>query len=73
MIAMTEQPRAARRTLTIGGIALAVMAVGWFLLSVRVAHSDARTAAGETIGVTLGLLVLASVIGAARGHRDGDG
>jgi hypothetical protein len=45
------------------------VAVGWFVLSMRVAHSDARTAAGEAVGATLGLLLFASVIGAIRGHR----
>jgi hypothetical protein len=71
MGAVTEDPSGpSRRTLAVGGLVLAVVAVGWFLLSMRVAHSDARTAAGEAVGAALGLLLFASVIGAIRGHRD---
>ncbi len=54
----------------VGGLVLLAVAVGWFVLSVRVAHSDARTAAGEAVGATLGLLLFVSVIGAIRGRHD---
>ena len=69
---MTEQPAPSRRTLTIGAIALVAVAVGWFLLSMRVAHNDARTAAGESVGAMLGLLLFASLIGALRSRRSTD-
>ena len=48
---------------------LVAVAVGWYFLSVLVAHSSPRTAAGEAIGVILGLLLVVSVIGAVRSSR----
>ena len=46
--------------------ALFLAAVGWFLLSLLVAHNDVRTAIRETVGVGLGLMILISMIGAVR-------
>jgi hypothetical protein len=67
-----DQPGPSRRTLAVGGFVLLVVAIGWFMLSTRVAHSDPRTAAGEAVGAMLGLLLFISVIGAFRHRRDGD-
>ncbi|MBN1172499.1 MAG: hypothetical protein JXA67_10045 [Micromonosporaceae bacterium] len=65
-----------RRPLAVGVAGLCAALVGWFMLSSLVAHSDLRTAARETIGFGLGLLIVISIIGAIRNgsraeHRDG--
>jgi hypothetical protein len=49
---------------TAGAVAVAVLAVGWFLLSHFVMGTDAADAVGEALGAGLGLLVALSVIGA---------
>lgn len=69
---MTEPSGPARQTLTIGAVALVIFAIGWFVLSTRVAHHDARTAAGESLGAALGLLLFVSLIGAVRSRRRAD-
>lgn len=53
-------------TLTFGGIAALAVAVGWFLLSSRVAHTDVETAVSESLGAMLVLMLIASVIGSIR-------
>jgi len=52
--------------LTFGGVAAVAVAVGWFLLSSRVAHTDAETAVSESLGAILVLLLIVSVIGSIR-------
>jgi hypothetical protein len=52
--------------LTFGGLAAAAVAVGWFLLSYRIAHTDAETALSESVGAILVLLLVLSVIGSVR-------
>jgi hypothetical protein len=72
---MTAETGPSRRTWTIGAIGLLAVAAGWFALSLRVAHNNVRTAAGEAIGVMLAILVVASVVGAfvsRRGDDDAD-
>lgn len=59
--------------LTLG--AAVVCGFGWFLLAWRVMHETAGDAAGEALGVTFGILIVASVIGALRsfGRKGGTG
>ena len=57
--------------MTIGGFAAVAVAVGWFLFSSRVAHTDAETAVSESLGAILVLMLIMSVIGSI-GHRDTD-
>ena len=58
-----------RLTLTFGAVVMLAAAVGWFLLSSRIAHNDARTAAGESVGVALVLLLVASMVGSPAAVR----
>ncbi len=64
------------RKLVVGGSLVAALGLGWFMLSHVVKDTDAVDAVVEAFGVVLGLLVVASVIGAVRaslrdtGHRD---
>lgn len=58
--------RSASRMLAAGAGALAVAAVGWFMLSWRVMHTPAGDAAGEAFGVVFALLIVVSVVGAIR-------
>lgn len=63
------------RTITVGATAVALLACGWFVLSWRVMHTAPVDAAGEALGVLLGLLIVASVVGAVRngsGPADAD-
>ena len=46
-----------------GGFAAAAVAVGWFLLSSQVAHTDVQTAVSESLGAILVLMLIVSVIG----------
>jgi hypothetical protein len=68
----TDRESAPVRILVVGITLLLVLAVGWFLLSWRVMHTTPGDAAGEALGVTFGLLIVASVVGAIR-RRDSDG
>ncbi len=52
--------------LTFGGIAAVAVAVGWFLLSSQVAHTDVQTAVSESLGAILVLMLVVSVIGSIR-------
>jgi hypothetical protein len=63
------------RTLVVGGSALAVLGVGWFMLSHVVMGTAGGDALVEALGVVLAVLVLASVVGAVREsrHRPPDG
>jgi len=47
-----------------GAATVAALAVGWFLLSHFVMHTDAEDAVGEALGAALGLLVALSIVGA---------
>lgn len=59
------------RALALAGIVLAAVAVGWYHLSVQVIHSSPRTAAGESVGVILALLVFVSFVGALHRRHTG--
>ncbi|MET7419310.1 hypothetical protein [Dactylosporangium sp. NPDC005555] len=52
--------------LAFGGLAAAAVAVGWFLLSSQVAHTDVQTAVSESLGAILVLMLIVSVIGSIR-------
>jgi hypothetical protein len=52
------------RTIVAGGVALLVLATGWFVLSWRVGHTPVGDALGEALGVAFGLMVALSVVGA---------
>jgi hypothetical protein len=51
------------RTAVLGGVCIAVLAVGWFVLSWRVEHTPAGDAFGEALGLAFGLLIVVSVVG----------
>ena len=55
---------AGTRTLVVGGSALAVLGVGWFVLSHVVMGTETVAALVEALGVVLALLVVGSVVGA---------
>ncbi|MFD0583957.1 hypothetical protein [Dactylosporangium darangshiense] len=55
-----------RATLTFGGLAALAVAVGWFLLSSQVAHTDVETAVSESLGATLVCMLVMSIIGSIR-------
>jgi hypothetical protein len=59
-----------QRVVLLGAAVIAILAVGWFLLSWRVAHSPAGDAFSETLGIVFMLLIVGSVIGASV-HRGG--
>jgi hypothetical protein len=64
-----------QRILFLGATIIAMLGVGWFLLSWRVAHNPAGDAFSETLGIVFMLLIVGSVIGASvRGgpHDDED-
>ncbi|MER7279901.1 hypothetical protein ABT369_36235 [Dactylosporangium sp. NPDC000244] len=56
-----------RVTLTFGGFAALAVAVGWFLLSHRVAHTDVETAVSESLGAILVVMLLGSIAGSIIG------
>jgi hypothetical protein len=56
-------------SVTVAGLAVLVLAAGWFVFSWRVQHTAAGDAAGEALGIALGLLVALSVVGAVRDRR----
>ncbi|UWP82289.1 hypothetical protein [Dactylosporangium fulvum] len=60
-----------RVTLAFGGLAALAVAVGWFLLSSQVAHTDVQTAVSESLGAILIVMLVMSIIGSIR-HRDTD-
>ncbi|WP_238017478.1 hypothetical protein KZZ52_57785 [Dactylosporangium sp. AC04546] len=55
-----------RVTLAFGGFAALAVAIGWFLLSSQVAHTDVSTAVSEALGAILIAMIVLSVIGAIR-------
>jgi hypothetical protein len=61
------------RTLVIGGTIVALLGIGWFVLSHVVLGTPTVDAVVEALGVMLALLVVASIIGsvirALRGQR----
>jgi hypothetical protein len=61
-----------QRILLLGATVIAMLGVGWFLLSWRVAHNPAGDAFSETLGIVFMLLIVGSVIGASmrRGPHD---
>jgi hypothetical protein len=64
VVHMAESTPAGTRTLVIGGTIIALLAVGWFLLSHVVMDTAVGDAVGEALGVALALSVVASVAGA---------
>jgi hypothetical protein len=57
------------RVVVLGGVLIAVLSAGWFLLSWQVAHNPAGDAFGEALGMVFFLLIVGSVIGGM--HRRG--
>ncbi len=57
------------RTLAIGGLVIAALGAGWFALSHLVMDTSVPDAIGESLGVVLALLIVASVIGAVLSGR----
>jgi hypothetical protein len=51
-------------TVIVGGGAVALLAVGWFILSHFIIKTSAPDAVEESLGVAFALLVVASIIGA---------
>jgi len=64
---------AAARTLTVGGVVVALLGAGWFILSHFVMGTTSPDAVGEALGVMLGLLVAASIAGAIVSGRGNHG
>jgi hypothetical protein len=62
------------RVVVLGGVLIAVLSAGWFLLSWQVAHNPAGDAFGEALGMVFFLLIVGSVIGGMlrRGQADDD-
>jgi hypothetical protein len=56
-------------TLAVGGGTVLLLAAGWFMLSHLVMGTDTGDAIGESLGVALALLVVASIVGAIRSGR----
>jgi len=63
----------AARTLTVGGVVVALLGAGWFILSHFVMGTTSPDAVGEALGVMLGLLVAASIAGAIVSGRGSHG
>jgi hypothetical protein len=61
-----------QRTVVLGAAVIAILAIGWFLLSWRVAHNPAGDAFSETLGVVFMLLIVGSLIGASLHRGSGD-
>jgi hypothetical protein len=55
------------RTLVLGGTVVALLGIGWFVLSHVVMGTPTVDAVVEALGVMLALLVVASVIGSVAG------
>jgi hypothetical protein len=60
-------------TLVVGGVVVALLGAGWFILSHVVMHTPTPDAAAEALGVILGLLIVASVLGAVVSSRGRSG
>ena len=72
-----ETDDASTRLLVIGGSVVALLGIGWFVLSHMVMGTPTVDAVVEALGVMLALLVVASVIGSVGGamrdrRRPGD-
>jgi len=72
-----ETGDASTRLLVIGGSVVALLGIGWFVLSHMVMGTPTVDAVVEALGVMLALLVVASVIGSVGGalrdrRRTGD-
>lgn len=59
------------RPVVVGITVLALVGLGWFLLSWQVMHTAAGDAGGEAFGVVFALLIIVSVVGAIRSARRG--
>jgi hypothetical protein len=57
------------RTLLLGGSVVLLLGVGWFALSHLVMGTATGDAVGESLGVILALLIVASIFGAVRANR----
>ena len=55
------------RTLVLGGSVVALLGIGWFVLSNVVMGTPPVDAVVEALGVVLALLVVASIIGSVTG------
>lgn len=55
------------RTLVLGGTIVALLGIGWFVLSHMVMGTPTVDAVVEALGVMLALLVVASIIGSVGG------
>lgn len=64
-----DQPGGPTRAIVAGITLLALLGVGWFVMSWRVMHTPPSDAGGEAVGVVLALLIVVSVIGAIRGRN----
>jgi hypothetical protein len=58
-----------RAAVVLGVIGMVAVAGGWFVLSVRVAHTSPRTAVGEAVGVMLAVLLAVSIVGSMRSRQ----
>jgi uncharacterized membrane protein YccC len=65
---MADQPQS-NRVLVVGGGIIALLGVGWFVLSHVVMDTDIPDALGESLGVVLALAVVASIFGAVLSGR----
>jgi hypothetical protein len=61
-----EKGDSGTRTLVLGGSVVALLGIGWFVLSHVVMGTATGDALVEALGVMLALLVVASVVGAVR-------
>lgn len=67
------QPKPAGAGAVVVGSVIALLAVGWFMLSHFVMDTEVGDAIQEAVGVAFGLLVLVSIIGAVRSTRGNPG
>jgi hypothetical protein len=63
----------AHRAAALSGVVILILMVGWFTMSYLLMHNTVADALGEALGVGLGLLVVASVVGAVRSSRNAQG
>jgi hypothetical protein len=66
---MSARPSRTTGVLVVGGAIIGVLGAGWYLLSHFVMKTSAGDAFGESLGVMLALLVVASIAGAIGSGR----
>jgi hypothetical protein len=59
---MTSGAHDGTRTAVLGGVLVALLASGWFVLSWRVAHNPAGDAFDESLGVGFAILIVVSIV-----------